>query len=216
MTRAYHAVKLNEIENAIIAFTSSLYDQTAMDNISKEEIRDILSSGQLMSKKWLIEEFKNRIIPKIDRPASKGSFKIAVVGGWIGLLAYALMKTDGYIISADSIDFSEEATRVANQVLQNTFGSAVLQDMYELDYSKYNCIVNTSGEHIVNVEKWADLIPPGKYVVVQSNNSREIKDHISCVDSSIELEKKLNLSEVYFSDELVFPMYTRYMVIGRK
>jgi hypothetical protein len=77
-------------------------------------------------------------------------------------------------------------------------------------------VINTSLEHIPNVRQWIDEIDAGTLIVAQSNNARHVPDHVNCVDSVTELERSLNLSETLYADELVFPMYTRYMVIGIK
>ncbi len=196
-------INMTPIERAIIGFTNALYDPVCSGYVSKDEMRDALSSGQLMSKKWLLNELTN-CFPR----------KILVVGGWIGLLARAI--NESYpLYHADSLDLSAASTHVANQVLAGT-GQAILADMYDYDYTGYDCVINTSSEHIPDIASWLDLIDAGTTIVVQSNNARHVPDHVNCVDSVTELERSLNLSEILFAGELVFPMYTRYMVIGIK
>ncbi|MBC7766383.1 hypothetical protein H7Y21_00065 [Arenimonas sp.] len=202
---------ISPMTEAIINFTNSLYTPTCMELITKEEIRDALSSGQLLSKLWLLDKFqiifeKNPEIKKLDT---------VVVGGWLGLLARALNHLDERIV-ADSVDISLSATTIACLTLDNCPGTAILSDMMLLDYSKYNCVINTSSEHLSDITSWSQKINKGSLVIVQNNNGKEIQDHISCVDSSLELEKILNLDEIYYSDEIIFPFYTRFMVIGKK
>jgi hypothetical protein len=200
-------IKLSPIEHAIIGFTNALYDPACMASVSKEEMRDALSSGQLMSKQWLLDKIVD-ILP-LDGPT-----KVLVAGGWIGLLARAINECDTRFM-ADSLDINEKSTMVAHQVLAGT-GTAIHSDMYDFDYTGYACVVNTSSEHIPNIASWLDLIDVGTMLVVQSNNARHVPDHVNCVDSVTELERSLNLSETLFAGELIFPMYTRYMVIGRR
>jgi trans-aconitate methyltransferase len=156
-----------------------------------------------MSKKWLLDNLQSWF----------PSGKLIVVGGWIGLLARAINTFPN--VRADSLDISQQATEVARAVLAHE-GNAILSDMYDFNYDDYQCVVNTSGEHIPDLGEWMKLIKPGTVVVVQSNNARHIPDHINCVDCAAELERSLNLSETLYAGELVFPMYTRYMVIGIK
>lgn len=209
---AYTEVPLNTIEEAIIAFTNGLYAPGVIDLVTKEEMRDMLSSGQLMSKKWLIEEFQRELSSDIE---NMDIDKVAVVGGWIGILAAAL-GTLAEWVKVDSVDICPKATEVANHTLEKFQGEAILADMYEFDYSSYQCVVNTSAEHIPDLAQWVGLLAPGTFVVVQSNNARHVPEHCNCVDSADELRALLGLSEVYYQGELEFPMYTRYMVIGRK
>ncbi len=203
--------KLNPIEHSLIEFTNSLYEEVTFDKISKEEMRDILSSGQIISKKWLLQELHNVLKNHLDQK----EINIAVTGGWLGFLSAALCSLDERIY-VDSYDLDPRASFVAAKVLIKSAGKAIIKDMYDIYYADYDCIVNTSTEHITNIANWSSLIPKGKLVVAQGNNERAIKDHISCVDSAEELAKKLQLTEILFSGELVFPFYTRYMVIGKK
>lgn len=204
-------VIMSPIERTIIDFTNALYHGSNLVYISKEEIRDLLSSGQLMSKAWLVDKVYDHLI--LPEEIEVG-MKAIVCGGWVGFLAQLLNNAFGQTIYADSIDIDPDSTALARSVVVN--GYALLGDMYEVDYDSYAIIVNTSAEHIPDVRKWSDGIPKGKFVVVQSNDARQIEEHISCVDSAEELAEKLNLSEVHYMGSLKFSMYTRFMVIGKK
>jgi hypothetical protein len=209
---AYTEIQLNTMEEAIIAFTNGLYAPGVIDLVTKEEMRDMFSSGQLMSKKWLLEQFANELGDEID---NLGIQSVVVAGGWVGLLARAINSLADWI-GVDSLDVDPAATKVAEATLADCRGEAILGDMYEFDYAPYQCVVNTSAEHISDLPRWVNLLKPGTFVVVQSNNARHVPEHVNCVDSADELKALLGLSEVLYADELVFPMYTRFMVIGRK
>lgn len=195
----------------IINFTNALYHSGNIDRIAKEEMRDLLSSGQLLSKSWLMEKFTHKLFPQL--PQNTEEIRVIVCGGWVGFLAQ-LINNSYWGVRADSIDISNDSTEIAKAVLVD--GQAILGDMYELDYDPYTVIVNTSAEHIPDVPTWSDGIPKGKFVIVQSNDARHIEEHVSCVDSAEELAEKLNLSEVHYMGSLKFSMYTRFMVIGKK
>ena len=197
-------IKLSAIDSAIIDFTSSLYDPKCFASVTQEEMRDALSSGQLISKQWLLRQ-----LSEIDHDIQRA----VVVGGWVGLLATAIEYSNPSL-TVDSVDLDEKATMVATSTMGKCKGDAILGNMYEMDYGPYQCVINTSAEHIPDVTEWISLLKPNTLVVVQSNNARHVPDHINCVDSHHELVEMLNLSTVYFAGELVFPMYTRYMVIG--
>lgn len=196
---------------AIIHFTNALYDPQCFELIKKEEIRDVLSKGQLESKMWLLNEFKQifKNNPYLD------NLKTIVVGGWIGILARALNESDKRI-TADTVDIDPNATIIARLTLDLDRGKAFTMDMFDLDYRSYQCVVNTSTEHILNLKAWSDNLPKGTFVVAQNNNGHKIPGHVNCVNSSEELEKLLGLSEIYYTGTKAFSLYDRFMVIGRK
>ncbi|AUN99892.1 class I SAM-dependent methyltransferase [Bacteriovorax stolpii] len=197
--------------SAIIHFTNALYDPQCFELIKKEEIRDVLSKGQLESKMWLLSEFKQifKNNPHLD------NLKTIVVGGWIGILARALNESDKRI-TADTVDIDPNATTIARLTLDLDRGKAFTMDMFDLDYRSYQCVVNTSTEHILNLKAWSDNLPKGTFVVAQNNNGHKISGHVNCVNSSEELEKLLGLSEIYYTGTKAFSLYDRFMVIGRK
>lgn len=205
-TDIFTEMQVSYLDRAIIRLTNALYDQSCFDLMSKEEMRDALSSGQLISKKWLIDTL---------RETNFTPMKAVVVGGWVGLIASALNEQKGQYV-ADSLDIDSKAAHIATHVLQGSLGKSILGDMYDFNYKDYGLVINTSMEHIGDTASWIDLIDAGTLIVAQSNNARHVPDHVNCVDSAEELERSLNLSETLYAGELIFPMYTRYMVIGRR
>jgi hypothetical protein len=131
------------------------------------------------------------------------------------MLAQALNHLDSRLI-VDSMDLDDSITKFATMTMKHGRGQAIQGDMYEFDYSPYQCVVNTSAEHIPNITEWSSKIAPGTFVVVQNNNARHIPEHISCVNSAMELSDKLQLSTILVEEQIEFPMYTRFMVIGKK
>ncbi len=196
---------------AIVNFTNALYDPECFDLIAKEEIRDALSKGQLESKMWLLENFPFIL----NHYQSQAPLKTVVVGGWIGLLARALNHFDERI-TADTSDINPNATIIAKLTLDKIRGNALTQDMFEMDYSPYQCIVNTSTEHIEDIKAWVNKIPSGRYIVAQNNNAPHIPGHISCASSCEDFVLKLGLQKVLYSGKMGFSDYDRYMVIGIK
>jgi hypothetical protein len=208
---AYKAIELNAMDLAIVDFTNALYDPYCLELIKKEEIRDALSGGQLISKKWLVEAvFQNVLYYKYFK-----EMKVVVCGGWTGILAQALNHLDPRLI-VDSMDLDAMITEFASMTMINSRGKAIQGDMYDFDYAQYQCVVNTSAEHIPDVKEWSSKLASDTFVVVQSNNARHIPEHISCVDSAMELSDKLQLSTILVEEQIEFPMYTRFMVIGKK
>jgi hypothetical protein len=189
-------------------------------NIKLESVRDAISDGQLYSKLWLIETLMNN--------TSKNDLNILIVGGWIALLAklfYALDCSKNRINSIISLDIDPNCERFANALLHRENSSnnykkfkAITYDMYNFDYSSINfdVVINTSCEHIPNIDDWLKKIPDEKLVVLQSNNYK-IPEHINCVESIDEFKNKCkSLNKILYSRELNLKIYTRYMIIGIK
>lgn len=188
--------------------------------IKLEAIRDAMSRGQLNSKLWLI----HHLMQSMD----KDDLNILIVGGWIGLLPklmFGLSHSKNRINSITSLDIDPLCESFANALhyRENGWGTskkrfnAITADMYSFDYSSidFDVVINTSCEHVPNIQEWLNKIPDGKIAALQSNNFR-IPEHINCVDSLDEFKSKITLLEIYYSMQLKFDMYIRYMIIGKK
>lgn len=186
-----------------------MYDPYVMENLSIEELRDAISDGQLLSKNWLVNEL-SKVIEKTDRRP----LKVAVLGGWIGMLPL-MMFTWELPVSVQSIDLDERANRVAEKINWGFDFSTLTADMYDVDYSQFDIIINTSSEHIPDIPKWRDTIPAGKMIIVQNNDFEEGAGHVSTVKNSSVLRKMMRLSEVHYEGTKTFPQYSRFMLIGK-
>lgn len=183
------------------------------------QLRDALSTGQLMAKLWIEDEILD-ILPEDD-------IKILIVGGWIGTLSRILLSflekyyshSRYHVTTLDIDQISAKMAQIVNKRFPISFTS-LTQNMYTLtveDYDNYNVIINTSCEHILHVQRWSDVIPPGKIIVAQSNDFFSCPQHVNCVHAVQELREQLNLSTVlYEGSKELEGMYTRFMVIGVK
>ncbi len=194
--------------NSILSLTNALYHPPLFNMMTKEELRDALSTGQIESKKWLLH---NLVLEAAKYPFPQ--MKIVVAGGWIGLLSAAINHLN-HNWQADSLDLLEKNYHIAHLVLDKLQGQSIMADMYQFDYSSYNCVINTSTEHIAHLQSWLSLIPTGTFVVLQNNNSAHLNGHINCATSVDDFLNKAQLRQVLFSGELKFPFYHRYMIIG--
>lgn len=183
-----------------------LYDPYVEQHLKLPELRDAMSDGQILSKMWLIEELTTWIGLK-DK-------KVVILGGWIGTLAL-LLNTFELGAKITNIDIDHRSNLIARKLNYDFDFEALTMDMYDVDYSDFDVIINTSSEHIPNIEQWIATIPKGKIVVVQNNNFLEGEGHISCVENENELCAKLNLSDSWFAGSKKFYAYDRFMVIGR-
>jgi hypothetical protein len=168
--------------------------------------------GQLRSKVWLIEN--------LARYTSQYPSKIVVHGGWNGVLSSLLFNSVIAIKHITSIDIDETCKETArtickNQEMEGKF-MALTADMCKFEYNA-DIVLNTSCEHITQeqYEQWLSNVPDNALIVLQSNNYSELDEHIRCASSTEEFITQSKL-DVSFIDELELPLYTRYMIIGRK
>ncbi|MBP2234412.1 hypothetical protein J2Z31_000902 [Sinorhizobium kostiense] len=145
--------------------------------------------------------------------------KIAVLGGWYGILPAMLLDDRRFEIGAAiSYDIDPAVEKVAH-TLNSGFGErfrALTADMYALDYSSLQAdlIVNTSCEHIADLRGWLGLLPPGTRILLQSNDYFSEPTHINCVSSLDEFRTQAGLTHIDFAGALPMRKYTRFMLIG--
>jgi hypothetical protein len=149
-----------------------------------------------------------RLLVNVLNKCFKGSYSIAVIGGWHGILSLLLKKYAQFNIRwMASYDIDSECTQIAK-----TLGvGAETEDMFRLDYTDYDIIINPSCEHVD--KDWIDKIPSGKIVVAQSTNMN-YKSHINKVDTLEDFKKQLGLSEIKTIQ--IDKRYSRFTVIGVK
>lgn len=176
---------------------------------------DAMSRGQITSKLWLLNQLEMNGCTDLGN--------VAVCGGWVGILPRLMFDSEKFKIkSIHSLDKSVLATIAAKELNQEyLLGDeflASVEDCYNTNYNipRYQTVINTSCEHFEDFNRWYGRIPNDTLVVLQSNNFREIEDHVDCVDSCDELAKKANFTETIYKGELPCIKYTRFMVIGVK
>ena len=190
----------------IIRYTNGLYTTDPADAPTYEEFRDMFSSGQIISKEWVIDTLNSlKII---------WNQSVVVAGAWYGTLGI-MLKQEYPNIALTLLDIDPRC----NAYLQNIiYGDneiySVIGDMYEYKYTE-DIVINTACEHIPNVKGWLDLMPKDTTVVLQSNNFVDGEGHINCVSGIEDFLKQTSLSKVLYSGSLITPMYTRYMIIGK-
>ena len=172
---------------------------------------DAFWSGQLKSKEWLITNLRKNL---------KQVVTVDIHGGWVGVLASMLFQSDIVCTSIRSIDIDPTCEPIANMMNkgEEMVGKfrAVTADMCEIR-SDADVIINTSCEHITQdqYDLWLSGHPSNSLLVLQSNNYN-IPEHIRIANSLEEFKKQCDLKTVLWAGELELPLYTRYMIIGRK
>tara|TARA_B100000902_G_scaffold135881_1_gene134155 strand:- start:1493 stop:2155 length:663 start_codon:yes stop_codon:yes gene_type:complete len=201
-----------------------------------DRVIDFLHScdeSQWSSKLWIMKELN----PYLSKFGKKDSYKIAVLGGWYGLLSYVMIKELGVEIEKiDSFDIdsmTSEIGKIFNKDVVNYY----IQDVAEINFGNtYDIIINTSSEHMVQetIKHTIDSSDSGTIFVLESNNFRQFGEkfgggkpsfHINCSDSE---EEFANRYRQYFNEFVTFTKpwkspngpsgnnYDRYLGIGIK
>lgn len=171
---------------------------------------DAFWSGQLRSKEWLIDCLSDRIYVEST---------VDIYGGWVGVLASMLFQSNIPIESIRSIDIDPTCEPIAilmnkEEEILGKF-TALTADMCSIG-TNADIVINTSCEHLSQgqYDQWLENVSPSSLIVLQGNNYN-IEEHIRISESLKEFEQQSHL-EVVWSGELSLPLYTRYMIIGRK
>lgn len=175
--------------------------------------KDTFSKAQLASKFWMVDTLKRyNLINNKD---------MVICGGWYGVLASYILSS-GHPKFIRTLDRDPEATDIAKEFnkLNACYDNyeAVCGNMLEHDYSDNDIIINTSFEHIENSTDWFKQIQKtndkNPIVVIQSNNYKQLDEHVNCSTSLTDLIDKCGLKRIFYSGKVVFPIYERYMIIG--
>jgi hypothetical protein len=148
---------------------------------------------------------------------------IWILGGWYGVLAAILLDDPRFAIGhIRSIDLDPAVAPVAECLNAETAAagrfSTSAADMYRLDYHRPqvrpDLVINTSCEHIPDLQGWLALLPGGLPVLLQSNNYASEPTHVNIVRSLRHFTESARLSQLLYSGELKLRNYTRFMLIG--
>jgi hypothetical protein len=180
--------------------------QTAINTYSTVNWKDGLSRFQIQSKVWAAVQLKEYNIGELY-----------LCGGWIGTIGRIIFdynKSTSNITSFDIDDTANKAGEILNRDIKYT---AINKDIYDIDYSNADTIINTICEHIPNIYRWLDMIPTGKRLVLQNNNMFEMTDHINCVSDLKQFEEMVESRvDIKYSGCISFNKWSRYMIIGEK
>jgi len=171
---------------------------------------DAFWAGQLKSKEWLI----NNLRKHVDKFVT-----VDIHGGWVGVLASMLFQSNIPIKRITSLDIDPTCEPIANlmnkgEEIAGRF-SAITADMCNL-ISFADIVINTSCEHITQeqYEQWLNNRTDSQLLILQSNNYK-IEEHVRTADSLEEFKQQSHL-DILYAGELKLPLYTRWMIIGKK
>jgi hypothetical protein len=171
---------------------------------------DAFWSGQLKSKEWLITNLCENVNKNVS---------IDIYGGWVGVLASMVFQSEIHVKNIRSIDIDSTCEPIATMMnkqeeIAGRF-RAVTADMCEIR-SDADVVINTSCEHITQdqFDLWKSGMPHNSLLVLQSNNY-DIPEHVRIAKDLEEFKAQCDIN-VLWAGELVLPLYTRYMIIGKQ
>jgi len=192
---------------------------------------DSLSKNQFNSKDWLVDEL-NKYPHHYRYKTLDKKIDVCVLASWYGLLAYRLIDKFSLkkINNIDCIDYDPQAKAVAKTIWyqQHTenlkkgklsYVKYIEQDIKDIKNLDYPVVICTSCEHLDQdtVYDTISKLEKDTLVVLQSNNYREVAQHINCVDTMEDFANQYvgKLRNIKYCEK-DFMKYKRFMVIGTK
>jgi SAM-dependent methyltransferase len=181
---------------------NALYNEDVSSVIPLHEIRDAFRVKQMQSKAWLIDTIKNSDLSQDSN--------ILVIGSWLGFTSLCLAEL-GFknITETDPDQRLELFAKHLNRFNKNFIHES--KDVNDLDMSKFDVIINTSCEHILD-NTWFCKIQPNTKVFLHSNNLLGY-DHVNTCESVEDMIKKYPMNLDY-AGVLNLKSYKRFMLVG--
>ena len=218
----------------------NMFDRDTLNTIRRlldnypDRIVDVLNSlseNQYSSKDWLIEKL-NEYPHHFKYKSLDKKINICLLASWYGLLAYKMIDKFKLkqIANIDCIDFDPKSKSVAKKLwkkidtdnLKNgklAYVKFIEQDIKDIKDLNYPVVVCTSCEHLEQkvINDTINKLEQHTLVVLQSNNYKEINEHVNCSDNLDDFANlyvsKLRNIKIYQKD---FIKYKRFMLIGTK
>lgn len=166
-----------------------------------KDIAQSFDNKQIKCKQWLCDQLSNISL----KPSN-----IYLAGSWYGntLVPNLVSLYPDAKIRLHDVD--EEVIYIAKNIYFKNY-PLVKPDVVDcLSYEYHDFLINTSCEHMQPL-----TCRTGTHIALQSNNYREVEEHVNCVDSPEELADQYNLIDIYYMGSMEFEKYTRFMVIGK-
>ena len=173
-----------------------------------DSIADSMSSTQYKSKQWLVSTIRGLDIqPK----------QVLILGGWYGTYLVPMLQTL-YPISIELTDKDQNTIKKATQLHQHykncTFTVLDTNNIYNID-SQIDMVINTSCEHMDDMDRIVDANPHCLYVL-QSCDNKNDPGHINIVSSSEKLAQRSGIGNIMWQGTMSLGHKNRFMVIGTK
>ena len=199
-------------------------------------VKNSFVKSQMESKLWLIEELIKVTSPK----------RVALLGGWYAHIITNLLIETAEVEFVKNFEIDEDAKLISckfNREYRNRgqFSAEkcnvmfskisppvqdvpVIPDWFsdvittEIDFRKFDTIINTSCEHMFDMSRFREINPKYKHtlLVLQSTDNDSYVDHINCVKDENHLAEQANIVDIKYMGSKKLPNgMTRFMVIGK-
>lgn len=155
---------------------------------------DAVAKMQLAQKAWIVESLKQIHLTKK---------KAYLCGGWLGLQAPSLFEELGLeqIVNVDIDPSTEQAT----EIVDHPGYTHCIADMYGFNYDYDSLIINTSTEHINDINNWFESLPSCSLVLLVNNNLYGVEGHVNCSSSIEEFKLKVSSNSILYESEMILP-----------
>jgi len=215
-----------DLIEGLAIYTGSALQRDVLATISRYDEPDIgaaFNKNQIASKMWLAESLLGAIGPDLG--------DVTILGGWFGVLGAVLLHDPRFTIGkVVSIDIDPRCAAIAESVnathVRAGRFAARTADMLDVDYARPEAgrpgappddlVINTSCEHLAAFDRWYERIPPGKRLVLQSNDYFACAQHVNCVPDLAAFQAQAPMREVLYAGERRMRRYVRFMLIGTR
>lgn len=207
-----------DILEGMALYTRSAFQRDVLTTLTRHDeptLAQALNKNQIASKLWLADALADSV--------GRDLGNVLILGGWFGVLGAVLLHDPRFAIARIvSLDIEPHCADIA--LALNAMHARVgrfstrTSDMLEYDYESApaDLVVNTSCEHVRELDRWYEKIPTGQLLALQSNDYFACSEHVNCVADLASFRAQLSMREVLFAGERKFRRYVRFMLIGHK
>ncbi|HET7095741.1 MAG TPA: class I SAM-dependent methyltransferase [Casimicrobiaceae bacterium] len=211
-----------DILEGMAVYTRSALQRDVLSTLVRHDepaLAQALNKNQIASKMWLADTLAESV--------GRDLGNVLILGGWFGVLGAVLLHDPRFAISrVVSLDIDPRCAAIAlavnaTHVRAGKF-TALTADMLDYDYAgegaspAADLVVNTSCEHVEDLDRWYRRIPAGQLLALQSNDYFACTEHVNCVPDLAAFRGQVPMRDVLYAGERKFRRYVRFMLIGRK
>ena len=183
---------------------SSLTDESTLTTV--------FSKSQVLGKIWMAE-----VLAKFKLNFNN----ILLIGGWLShhdLFIKDIVYNQMYSIDPDASVNNLAKIMNPGIIIENKNINECIDDqgnfMLQGQIIEFDLIINTSAEHMDNT--WFSKLKSGTTVLIQSNSSDFVPEHVNPSINLPDFIKKYPLADSLFRGDMAFPKYKRFMSYGTK
>ncbi len=211
-----------DILEGMAVYTRSALQRDVLSTLVHHDepaLAQALNKNQIASKMWLADTLAESV--------GRDLGNVLILGGWFGVLGAVLLHDPRFAITrVASLDIDPRCAAIAlavnaTHVRAGKF-TALTADMLDYDYAgeeaspAADLVVNTSCEHVEDLDRWYRRIPAGQLLALQSNDYFACNEHVNCVPDLAAFRAQVPMRDVLYAGERKFRRYVRFMLIGRK